>query len=86
MKHDGCRIVQGCLKYGNADHRKKILDAFINKNIAEFAKGKYSHFLVIKMLEYIDKAQYAKIVDYLFKSFDTVAVVHVNFPFSPLIP
>mmetsp|Transcript_37252 Transcript_37252/g.33433 ORF Transcript_37252/g.33433 Transcript_37252/m.33433 type:complete len:88 (-) Transcript_37252:34-297(-) len=55
-RHDGCRIIQGCLKYGDQDQRNQILELFVHpKEMIELAKSKYGHFLAMKIAKYLTK-------------------------------
>jgi hypothetical protein len=77
-KHDGSRIVQACLKYGNNEQRKQIIELFSNKSILELAKSKYGHFLAIKMIEFLDKAQFNKILTILMQNFEHIGTTYVD--------
>ena len=60
-KHDGCRVLQGCLKYGTKEQRKKLIDnllPFLFKIIC----GKYSLYLSGKIFKYADNEQKKKIL------------------------
>lgn len=54
FKHDGCRILQGCIKYGNKQQRKNVISQ-IKETIYELATGKYSIYLAIKIWKFAEK-------------------------------
>lgn len=51
FKHDGSRILQQLLKFGNKPHRITICDALKN-TFVDLATNKYSHYLASKMYFY----------------------------------
>ena len=65
-KHDGCRILQGCLKYGTKMQKKDLIDnllPFLFKIIC----GKYSIYLSGKIFKYADNEQKRKILNDIIK-------------------
>ena len=65
-KHDGCRVLQGCLKYGTKEQKKNIIDnllPFLFKIIC----GKYSIYLSGKIFKYADNDQKKKILQDIIK-------------------
>ncbi|KAI9248550.1 armadillo-type protein [Phascolomyces articulosus] len=54
FKHDASRIVQTCLKKGNAEQRSTIADELSGK-YEILAKSMYGKFIVLKVLEYCHK-------------------------------
>ena len=50
-KHDGSRILQSLLKFGNRVHRATIVNA-LKDNFVELATSKYAHYLASKMYYY----------------------------------
>ena len=65
-KHDGCRVLQGCLKYGTKEQKKIIIDnllPFLFKIIC----GKYSIYLSGKIFKYADNDQKKKILQDVIK-------------------
>ena len=65
-KHDGCRVLQGCLKYGSKEQRNKIIESlmpFLFKIIC----GKYSIYLGNKIFKYSDNEQKKKILEDIIK-------------------
>jgi hypothetical protein len=46
-KHDGCRVLQALLKYGNRPQRELVVDK-IKANFVELMSSKYSHYLASK--------------------------------------
>ena len=49
-KHDLCRVIQACLKYGS-DQQKTFIYESLKPNYSEIASGKYSYFLAKKLLK-----------------------------------
>ena len=65
-KHDGCRVLQGCLKYGTKEQKKELIDnllPFLFKIIC----GKYSIYLSGKIFKYADNEQKNKILEEVVK-------------------
>ena len=65
-KHDGCRVLQGCLKFGSKEQRNKIIESlmpFLFKIIC----GKYSIYLGNKIFKYSDNEQKKKILEDIIK-------------------
>ncbi len=60
-KHDGCRILQGSIKYGNRNQRKELI-----KNLKQFMYDlvikKYSIFLAIKIYKFSEKQEREDII------------------------
>lgn len=56
FKHDGCRVLQGCIKYGSKAQRKLIITS-LKDSIYELCIKKYSIYLALKMWKYSDKDQ-----------------------------
>ncbi len=46
-KHDGCRVLQALLKYGNRVQRELVVDK-IKSNFVTLMSSKYSHYLASK--------------------------------------
>ena len=65
-KHDGCRILQGCLKYGSKEQKKKIIDSLL-PFLFKIICGKYSIYLSGKIFKYSDNEQKSKILDDIIK-------------------
>ena len=55
-KHDLCRVVQACLKYGSDQQKIQIYES-LRPHYSELASGKYSYFLAKKLLKVGDKEQ-----------------------------
>ena len=53
-KHDLCRVIQACLKYGN-EQQKHFIYENLKPYFSEVASGKYSYFLAKKLLKFEDK-------------------------------
>ena len=65
-KHDGCRVLQGCLKYGTKEQKNKIIKGlmpFLFKIIC----GKYSIYLGNKIFKYSDNEQKKIILEEIIK-------------------
>ncbi|RCI03556.1 pumilio domain member 6, partial [Rhizopus stolonifer] len=54
FKHDASRIIQTCLKKGNAEQRNQIAEELKGKYV-ELAKSMYGKFIVMKAIEYCHK-------------------------------
>ncbi|KAI9249049.1 armadillo-type protein [Sporodiniella umbellata] len=54
FKHDASRIIQTCLKKGNAEQRNQIAEELQGK-YSELAKSMYGKFIVMKAIEYCHK-------------------------------
>ena len=50
FKHDGCRVLQGSLKYGSNDQRKTIINKLMPL-LYDIINGKYSIFLSQKIFK-----------------------------------
>lgn len=51
FKHDASRIIQTCLKKGNAEQRNQIAEELKGRYL-ELAKSMYGKFIVMKAIEY----------------------------------
>ena len=51
FKHDGCRILQSLVKYGNPPQRTVLLDQ-LKGNFVHLMQQKYSHYLASKMYSF----------------------------------
>ena len=47
FKHDGCRILQALLKYGNKEQKCKIIES-LKEHYLHIMSQKYSHYLASK--------------------------------------
>lgn len=56
FKHDGCRVLQGSLKYGSNDQRKTIINKLMPL-LYDIINGKYSIFLSQKIFKYATNEQ-----------------------------
>ncbi|GAA5813367.1 hypothetical protein MFLAVUS_006845 [Mucor flavus] len=54
FKHDASRMIQTCLKKGNAEQRNQIVEELKGKYV-ELSKSMYGKFIVIKAIEYCHK-------------------------------
>ncbi|EIE84752.1 hypothetical protein G6F46_001905 [Rhizopus delemar] len=54
FKHDASRIIQTCLKKGNAEQRNQIAEELKGKYV-ELSKSMYGKFIVMKAIEYCHK-------------------------------
>lgn len=66
FKHDGGRIIQGCIKYGNNDQRALLINQ-LKDLVADSAMKKYSIYLSIKIWKYADPAQREQILKLVLK-------------------
>ena len=65
-KHDGCRVLQGCLKYGTKEQKKNIIDSLL-PFLFKIICGKYSIYLSGKIFKYSDNDQKKKILEEVIK-------------------
>ena len=65
-KHDGCRVLQGCLKYGTKEQKKNIIDSLI-PFLFKIICGKYSIYLSGKIFKYADTEQKNRILEEVIK-------------------
>jgi len=68
-KHDGSRVIQASLKFGEKDQRSKIVSE-LKEHVATLANSKYARFLVLKMLKYTPREYFAEMRGLLLKSRD----------------
>ena len=61
-KHDGCRVLQGCIKYGTKEQKKKIIDSLL-PFLFKITCGKNSIYLSGKIFKYATNEQKKKILD-----------------------
>ena len=61
-KHDGCRVLQGCLKYGTKEQKNKIIEGLL-PFLFKIICGKYSIYLANKIFKYSDTEQKRKILN-----------------------
>ena len=61
-KHDGCRVLQGCLKYGTKEQKNKIIEGLL-PFLFKIICGKYSIYLANKIFKYSDTEQKKKILN-----------------------
>ena len=61
-KHDGCRVLQGCLKYGTKEQKNKIIEGLL-PFLFKIICGKYSIYLANKIFKYADTEQKKKILN-----------------------
>lgn len=64
MKHDACRSVQACFRFGDEEVREAVL-AELEGKIVQLSKDKYSCFLVIALLRYGDEKHRVKVLNEL---------------------
>ena len=65
-KHDGCRVLQGCLKYGTKEQKKYIVDSLL-PFLFKIICGKYSIYLSGKIFKYADNDQKKQILQEVIK-------------------
>jgi len=75
-KHDGSRVVQGCLTYGTPEQREQIIAAFLNNEMVELAKSKYGHFVLIKMASFLNQKQLDHGLEILMKHIDFILTLN----------
>lgn len=51
FKHDGCRILQAMLKYGNREHRRLVADKLKDQYV-DLMQSKYAHYLASRLYYY----------------------------------
>ena len=61
-KHDGCRVLQGCLKYGSKEQKNKLIEGLL-PFLFKIICGKYSIYLANKIFKYADNDQKKKILN-----------------------
>ena len=61
-KHDGCRILQGSIKYGSKEQKKLIISKLIPM-LYNIINGKYSIYLASKIFKYADNNQRKEILE-----------------------
>jgi hypothetical protein len=61
FKHDGCRILQGSIKYGTLEQKKEIINNLIPL-LYDLINGKYSIYLSAKIFKYADNKQKSEII------------------------
>ncbi len=61
FKHDGCRALQGSIKYGDKKQRAEIIKALI-PHVYDLVIKKYSIYLAIKMFKYAEPKQREEII------------------------
>lgn len=90
FKHDGCRILQGSIKYGDKKQREEIIGKLL-PHVFKLIIGKYSIFLASKIFKYAKHEQKEKIIkETLFPNFRKLlkaengkAFMRVIFAYSP---
>ncbi len=65
-KHDGCRVLQGCLKYGSKEQKNKLIESLL-PFLFKIICGKYSIYLANKIFKYADNEQKKKILNEIIK-------------------
>ena len=65
-KHDGCRVLQGCLKYGSKEQKNKLIEG-LHPFLFKIICGKYSIYLANKIFKYADNEQRKKILNEIIK-------------------
>jgi hypothetical protein len=51
LKHDGSRLVQSVVQYGDHDQRLEVLEE-VGNSIVELSRSPYAHFVVTKLIEF----------------------------------
>jgi pumilio family protein 6 len=61
FKHDGCRVLQGSIKYGDKKQRYEIIQNLI-PHVYSLISKKYSIYLALKMVKYAENKQKEEII------------------------
>jgi len=61
FKPDGCRVLQGCIKYGDKNQRKEIIQN-LKPQFYELIIKKYAIYLAIKIFKYSDSKQKEELI------------------------
>jgi len=61
FKHDGCRVLQGSIKYGDKKQRYEIIQNLI-PHVYNLISKKYSIYLALKMVKYAENKQKEEII------------------------
>lgn len=61
FKHDGCRVLQGSIKYGSKKQRNEIIQNLL-PHLFNLINGKYSIYLAMKIFKYASNDQKTKII------------------------
>ena len=56
FKHDGCRVLQSLLKYGNREQRSTVIEN-IKEHYLHLMTNKYSHYLASKAYFFAPKPE-----------------------------
>jgi pumilio family protein 6 len=62
FKHDGCRVLQGSIKYGDKKQRAEIIKALV-PHVYELVIKKYSIYLAIKMFKFAEQKEREEIIN-----------------------
>ncbi|KAL6077580.1 Pumilio y domain member 6 [Balamuthia mandrillaris] len=60
-KHDGSRVIQALIQFGEMEHRQTVLEE-LSGHLVALSKGTYSKYLVTKLLRYGSKEQRARVI------------------------
>lgn len=83
FKHDGCRVIQAMLKYGNRAHRITVIDA-IKEYYIQLMSNKYSHYLASKAYYYAPEPEQKQYFRSLVMAEINGKIVHAVILFSCL--
>jgi len=82
FKHDGCRVLQALLKYGNKPQRAKIIDN-IKEHYLHLMTAKYSHYLASKAYYFAPEPEQKQYFRTIVTSEINKNIMHsVSFPLS----
>jgi len=90
FKPDGCRVLQGCIKYGDRNQRKELIQ-HLKPQFYELIVKKYAIYLAIKIFKYSDNKQKEElIVDSLLPNFGKLikngnGQLFLNFVFDNIV-
>lgn len=71
FKHDGCRVLQGCIKYGSKEQRFQIIEQ-LSTSIYELVTKKYAIYLGMKMWKYAQKEQHSTMLPFILNKLKTL--------------
>ena len=62
FKHDGCRVLQGSIKYGDKAQKSEIIKNLIS-HVYDLVVKKYSIYLAVKMFKFAEQGQKEEIIN-----------------------
>ena len=90
FKHDGCRTLQGCLKYGSKEQRKTII-SILKDSVYDLCIKKYSIYLALKLWKFAEKEEQESLVKCIVSKLSHIIKVSsgqtfINFVFANASP